>query len=123
MKTVEVMVIENTSVVSSKKINIDKDGSGLKDMQAIVGGYIALVKLTNTIDMYVHDEGKLIGLPVNSLATLLYQHFRNVRDDIIVGPAFLCSSNEDGNVIPLSANDKGEIDRLITTLKAFAVDE
>lgn len=46
---------------------------GLEALQEAVGGYIEHVTLARGVaGMYVHDEGLLIDLPVNPLASYLY---------------------------------------------------
>lgn len=58
---------------------VDVDGS-LESLQALVGGHIEHVQLVRTerggVGMYAHDEGMIIGLPVNRLATALYWRTR-----------------------------------------------
>lgn len=48
----------------------------LKEMQAAVGGYIQPVSVDfdgRKRTMIVNEEGKIVGLPVNELATKIYQ--------------------------------------------------
>jgi len=67
-------------------------GLTLQQMQSFVGGYIQPVypseqtskKLASTYTMYCNEEGKLNGLPLNPIATII----ANI-DDIIVGDCFL----------------------------------
>jgi hypothetical protein len=66
--------------------------ASLADYQELVGGYIEAVDLTHPpARMYVNEEGKLRGMPVNRRATmLLWMHNRAFRyGDIIAGDAFL----------------------------------
>lgn len=53
----------------------------LKEMQTAVGGYIENVYLDDGKIMVVNEEGKLNNLPVNAVATELY----NNPLDVIVG--------------------------------------
>lgn len=60
-------------------------------VQAIVGGYIEMVQLDRKTVMYVNEEGKDFGLPVNTAANRLVA-FTNPGlhpADFIVGPVFL----------------------------------
>jgi len=51
--------------------------NSLNDFQTLVGGYIEVVspkalKLPNSFVMVVNEEGRLIGLPINPLASKIY---------------------------------------------------
>jgi hypothetical protein len=62
----------------------------LKELQAIVGGYIEMVFLNNGQIMVVNEEGKLEGLPLNVRATEIIR--RNGKEDTIVGDVLVCPS-------------------------------
>lgn len=92
-----------------------KNGSSfaLEELQGYVGGLIELVREYNldlsreTIDdyfngkrpdMYINEEGKIHDLPVNMLATSIYEP----DNDVIVGDVLLatpkeCGEDDDGN--------------------------
>ena len=76
-------VLECTSLTSYDAINKG------------VGGYIECVALADNLDMYVHEEGKLIGSPQNLIA----QHYWNERyglyTDIIVGDVVFTGGVDD----------------------------
>ena len=66
----------------------------LDELRGFVGGHIEIVDLYNGQIMVVNEEGKLMGLPVNALATnclSLISQKRGVTD-IIVGNVLLCDS-------------------------------
>ena len=74
----------------------------LSEMQAAVGGYIELVGLWDMggAQLVVNEEGRLTGLPVNTVATVLAR-----RLDIIVGPAILVGPADDGGELtPLTVD-------------------
>jgi len=62
----------------------------LKEMQGFVGGYIECVYLTDDKIMVVNEEGKLNGLPLNTVATKMY----NNPHDIIVGNVIVLDAKE-----------------------------
>ena len=81
-----------------KAVIVDPDGttrdteieSSLGAFQAVVGGYIEGV-IGRVATIYVNEEGLLIGLPPNPLATLFAQRFLGagvvlVGTALIVGP-------------------------------------
>jgi hypothetical protein len=67
-------------------------GLTLEEMQTFVGGYIQPIypsqhtskRLASTYTMYCNEEGKLNGLNLNPIATII----ANI-DDVIVGDVFL----------------------------------
>lgn len=65
----------------------------LKEVQAIVGGYVELVQLWDGRIMLINEEGKLDGLPLNVEATRLFLVERDGYD-VIVGDALICESHE-----------------------------
>jgi hypothetical protein len=64
-------------VVESKKAKFSLD-----ELQGFVGGYIELAPTKDGRDMYLNEEGKLDGLPLNPKATALYKY---AGHDVIVG--------------------------------------
>lgn len=80
-----------------RALRIDPDGTvteitvdGLDSLQAVVGGYIEGVQLKDGY-MYCNEEGKLIGLPVNPLATALAQ---TLPYDVIVGSVVVLGNGD-----------------------------
>ena len=61
----------------------------LKTMQGLVGGHIELVRLDDGIDLFVNEEGLLLGLPLNRI-------FKRAdgAEVPVVGDAFICGSDE-----------------------------
>ena len=71
----------------------------------IVGGYFeSIVQRTEhgDIDMWVNEEGKMLGLPINTQATeLFHKYFSNA--DVIVGDVLLTGGvDRDGNTLGLT---------------------
>lgn len=62
-------------------------------VQGQVGGLVDVVALDNGVDVWVHDEGLLVGLEQNTLATVLClsQH----RGQTLVGPVVLTGGVDD----------------------------
>ena len=74
--------------------------SGLKSLQAAVGGDIqAVYPYEDPVALICNDEGKLLGLPLN----------RPLWDgaDVLAGPGFLAGCDSEGNLtsLPQSAMD------------------
>jgi hypothetical protein len=65
----------------------------LEELKSVVGGYIEIVPLTEDYLMVINEEGKLLNLPINVIATRVYRASRNT-DDFIVGNVLICSNKE-----------------------------
>lgn len=72
----------------------DGDTFSLKELQGFVHGYIEVLPVGESY-MFMNEEGKLKGLPLNQLATQLTRH-RLARADVIVGDVLVCSGLEAG---------------------------
>lgn len=82
-----------------KAIVIQPDGKAtlenpttLEDFQKLVGGDIESVNWNESVTAYVNEDGKMLGLPLNSRATTLAHHTYKIGlapDDCIVGPLVL----------------------------------
>ena len=73
---------------------IDLSEGSLEKLQSAVGGYIQMVEI-GPYSMYLNEEGKMIGLPVNRLATALWESEYGAGTDIIVGNAVFCGPPDD----------------------------
>ena len=58
----------------------------LDELQSFVGGYIEIIWLTPDEIMVVNEEGRLLDLPENDIASNLYEV------DVIVGDVLVCDS-------------------------------
>lgn len=62
----------------------------LKELQEIVGGYIEIVPAVHSDEVIVvNEEGKLLNLPYNPIATLYFQAYWDTND-YIVGNVLIC---------------------------------
>lgn len=64
----------------------------LKELQAIVCGFIEVVYVKGGKALVLNEEGKLQGLPVNKQANLLYGHV--FPGDYFVGNVLVCKAKE-----------------------------
>ena len=96
---------------------ITQIGNDLTSMQAVVGGPIqAVYPFDQPVALICHEEGKLLGLPLN----------RALRDkngsiyDVISGPFFLCSAPGDSNAFDgLSRQQLDRFDALFKNPELF----
>lgn len=63
----------------------------LEELRNFVGGHIEVAKTKNGYPMVINEEGKLIGLPLNVIATILYGN----DYDCIVGEALLITNKDE----------------------------
>ncbi len=55
-------------------VKLSKDNLTLKQLQALVGGYIEIVRLPENIgELIINENGKIEKLPVNPIASMLYR--------------------------------------------------
>lgn len=65
----------------------------VRELQQAVNGYFEIVRIDKENCLIVNEEGKLLGLPINRVATRLYQQLV-YTDDCIVGDAIICNLSE-----------------------------
>jgi Domain of unknown function (DUF3846) len=69
----------------------------LAELQGFVCGYIELLRLNDGRAMFLNEEGKIDGLPVNPLANAIAHEQSGIADDdYIVGNVVICSPTEAG---------------------------
>lgn len=78
-----------------------------------IGGYIQLVPLAGKFEglsLYVHEEGKLLGLPYNTIATTAWEVSYGATD-IILGNAVLMNAQTDseGNELPMTLTQMEQV--------------
>ena len=85
----------NTDANEFKIVSDVKDEPDLKTAQDFVGGMVEGISFPNGDYLIVNEEGKLMQLPLNPEATLLWRltftkdKYVTGYDDFVVGPAIL----------------------------------
>lgn len=62
----------------------------LEELKSFVGGWIECISVSPTQVMVINEEGKLLNLPYNAVATEAFRMAFQPTDDFIVGDAILC---------------------------------
>tara|TARA_R110002074_G_scaffold227765_4_gene399350 strand:- start:403 stop:687 length:285 start_codon:yes stop_codon:yes gene_type:complete len=77
----------------SKTIHKEEDKLTLDQLQKLVGGYIELIDLPESNkQMIINEEGKLMGLSINSTATkIFHENYPHLQHDTICGDAIILS--------------------------------
>lgn len=71
----KVILVSASNNVSVLRLHPDETGSVLRDLQAMVGGYIEIVKPADIRASYVivcNEDGVIDRLAINKLGTMLY---------------------------------------------------
>ena len=82
-----------------KIIKDQKDEPDLKAAQKFVGGMVQGIEFPNGDYLIINEEGKLMNLPLNSEATMMWRatftkdKYAFGYDDFVVGPAILIKAN------------------------------
>jgi hypothetical protein len=91
-----------------KALVINTDGTvavidpTLDALQAAVGGWVQAVDLTDTLTLWVNEEGKMVGLPYNPYAQALWNDTYGRGTDYLVGNAVITGgTDEDGETLGL----------------------
>ena len=62
----------------------------LEELKCFVGGWIECISISPKQVMVINEEGKLLNLPYNAVATEAFRMAFQPTDDFIVGDALLC---------------------------------
>ena len=68
----------------------DGEVFSLEELKGFVGGYIECVSLNDHQVLVLNEDGKLMNLPYNNIATEVYNIAFQPNRDVIVGDALLC---------------------------------
>lgn len=78
-----------------------EDSFDYKDMQEIVGGFIEHLSVTDRVDMWLNDEGKLLSLPTN-----LFLSYNETICDSVQGDIFFTTHDDEGNTTGIDEEDE-----------------
>lgn len=69
----------------------------LDTLQKLVGGYIEAAPTDGSVTVYVNEEGKVYGLPINEVGTRLYYKLAPFMEgvDILVGTIVILGAPDD----------------------------
>ena len=101
------------------EINLLETTDGFKELQARVGGYVQVFPLRGQFEGYelwVNEEGKLMNLPFNTVATLIWEECYG-RTDVIVGNAVITKLADAEGVTP--SMSKAQVQKLLGIVKGW----
>lgn len=98
---------------TGEKIETDLDPNSYEVLSGAVGGLIECVQLNPKLNLWVNEEGKLTGLPYNSVATRLWEAVFGFGTGVIVGDAILTGGTDsEGDTLGLDETTLKLIDKL-----------
>lgn len=90
----------------NSKYEFEEIGTDLAEMQAVVGGLIQPVDLSETLTMWVNEEYVFMPhLELNPLASAFFQIMAGADYPIYGNVIFTGGTDEDGNLLDLSTED------------------
>lgn len=102
---------DNTAAV------VDFDyGKSYEVLRDAVGGYIECVSLANDLEMWVNEEGKLLGLPLNVIGTHCWETYYGKTDWIAGDVIFTGGCDEDGETLGLPDYAIARLDTLVNLM-------
>lgn len=105
-------MIKGIKLLVSGKYEIVEIEDNYKELQEIVGGLIEFVSIGDGIDIVINEEGKIMGLEPNFIATALFDF-----KDLLVGDAIIVGVDySTGETISLT---DAQIETLTNEIKCF----
>ena len=98
---------------------IDLTSDSLTALQTAVGGWVQAIDLDATLTMWCNEEGKILDMPHNPFAQVMWNEAFGPGTDYIVGDVvFSGTPDEEGYTTGLTARAEEVIRRTVaTTLK------
>lgn len=85
------------------ELDLDAPEGSLRVLQGAVAGYVQAIDLTPQVTMWINEEGKLEGLPLNFHGTMFWSASFGFGTDQIVGDIVLTGgTDEEGDTLGLS---------------------
>ena len=101
-----------------ERLDLSVSEQELKSLQNAVGGYVQVIELEEDFTMWVNEEGKLLGLEENKIATVIWEVRFGLDTDIICGDVvFTGGMDEDGETLTISEANIQRLAELVEGLK------
>jgi len=93
----------------AKEIELTEGESQLKVLQEAVGGWVQAVDFTPDLTLWCNEEGKLQGLPINPMATFLWEKYFGFTDVICGNVIFTGGTGDEGETLGLNEETAKEL--------------
>lgn len=80
---------------------LDLSSNEYNQLRDAVGGLIQPVDLKPDLTVWLNEEGKLIGMPVNLIGTHMWERSFGQTDVLVGDVVFTGSSDDEGETLPL----------------------
>jgi hypothetical protein len=104
-----VLAITLNAEGEAKEVELTEGESQLDKLQEAVGGLVQAVDFTPNLTIWVNEEGKLIGLPINPMATFLWERYFGLTDFICGNVIFTGGTGEEGETLGLNEETAKEL--------------
>lgn len=94
MTTVQALLIRTD--LTTEVLDLEPGQDGYTQLHDAVGGYIEMVRLSETLDMVVNEEGKIHRLPYNEIATGVWATYYGLTDTILGNAVLVGPSDDEG---------------------------
>jgi hypothetical protein len=92
----------------AREVELQEEGQ-LEQLQGVVGGWVQAVDFTDNLTIWVNEEGKLVGLPINPMATFLWEKYFGLTDFICGDVIFTGGTDEEGATLGLDEETAKEL--------------
>lgn len=94
------IIVKSDPSLKIVEFNVGKSSTLIKEA---VGGLFDCIHLPSLgVDMWINDEGKILKLPMNAVATLMYAQEFNTTDYIAGDVIFTGGVDSEGNTLGLN---------------------
>lgn len=108
------LALQITTTGEVKELDISNEKTALATLQSAVGGWVQALDLSDTISLWVNEEGKMDGLPHNPYAQVFWDEAFGAGTDFIVGDIVLTGTpDSEGYTKGLDSNTAERIRALL----------
>lgn len=101
-------------------IELDITADSLTTLQTAVGGWVQAIDLTDTMTMWCNEEGKLISLPHNPFAQLLWDISFGAHTDYIVGDVVITGGTDsEGATLGIDSLEEAIVRKAVAQARKF----
>lgn len=94
----------------------------LSKLQDAVGGWVQAIDLSDTLSMWCNEEGKLINLPHNPYAQVIWDEVFGAQTDYIVGDVvFTGGTDDEGYTLGISDEQVERVRKAVAQAQQFVL--
>lgn len=94
----------------------------LSKLQEAVGGWVQAIDLSDTLSIWCNEEGKLINLPHNPYAQVIWDEVFGAHTDYIVGDVvFTGGTDDEGYTLGISDEQEQRVRQAVAKAQQFVL--